>query len=829
MKINPAIKPEPIPELDTPTAAPSGPLVRWCLRHPALAIVLMAALAVIINNYPIIFCGRSYVSPSARLPMLHDGGATFPDLHTLAGNDHGSDSAAVLLWGVPAGFIESRALMEHGELPLWNRYSHAGDTFIGQAVSMLGDPLQLIVIFGHGSAIAWDFKYLLAKLIFCVGFGLLVLRLLGSQLLSLLFTVLAAYCGAFFYIDNHPVFFVFSYAPWILLSALEFLDLQSTQRIRWGLIWLVANIGCFNGGHVEPAVTLIGGLNLAAVVYWLAHCRNVADSAKILTRMAVVTLLFLGLTAPVWLSFLVSLPDSYSAHSQVQVTQLPPAALLGAFDDVFYRLPLTTDWFEAPAPGASLLIAVGSLFSAFRWRQLKSDPFFVINSCAIVLWSACIFKIIPGWVLAVVPLFNRIGHIYKDFSYLLVLHLTIQCAYGFKALAQESNLRRGAVDFLRAALILVVITLVFCFEIPHSPVPWSYFLCVAVAAFAAPLLYLFLKLRHGRISALWWVAIIILGFIPNFRFGLYHTGNERALMLPGRRIVLNEPSESIDKIRADPSGPFRVVGLQRNLFGDYSAVYGLEDIRSCAPLSNTEFMYLLQNFPGMRVTSVWMARVLDPWAAQPLLNLLNVKYLLCSPLVPEKMFDSGPFRIADRGDFIALENPDAWPRAFFSDKIIPLSSLEEFVGYLAVNGKQPFAALTPEEIAKQPGLSQLQGTKPAAVVPAKNYKLGINSTAFDIHATSSGIVCLTEGQAKDFTASANGTPRDVLAVNGAFKGIYLGAPGDYHIKFIFRPRHWREACILFWTAAALVLILLAVQFAGHQLKRPQSRPSVQVV
>lgn len=811
MKIK-VFKPEPVPELETPTPARPGPLSEWCARHPVLAIVLVAALAVIINNYPIIFCGRSYVTPSAGLTVLHDGGPTFAGLHTPAGYDHGSDSAAVLLWGVPAGFIESRALLEHRELPLSNRYSHAGDTFIGQALTMLGDPLQLVVIFGHGSSVAWDIKYLLAKFIFCVGFGLLMRRLFGSHLLPLLFTGLAAYCGAFFFIDNHLVFFVFSYAPWILLSALEILDLQSTQRTRWGLIWLVANIGSFNGGHVEPAVALIGGLNLAAVAYWLARSSNVVDSAKILARMTMLTLLFLGLTAPVWLSFLGSLVGAYSAHSQVQVGQLPPAAFLGAFDDVFYRLPLMNDRFEAPAPGSSLLIAVGSLFTAFRWRQLKSDPFFVINSCAIVLWSACIFKIIPGRVFAPVPFLNRVGHIYADFSYLLVMHLTIQCAYGYKSLAQESNLRRAVVHFIWVALILAIITLVFSFQIAHSPIPWSYFLCVAAAAFAAPLLYLFVKLRYGRISAIWWVAILILGFIPNFRFGLYHMGDERTLMLPGQRVVLNQSSESIDKIKSDPSGPFRVVGLQRNLFGDYAAVYGLEDIRSCAPLSNADFMYLLQNFPGMSVTTVWITRIQDPWAAQPLLNLLNVKYLLCSPLVPDKMFDSGPFRIVKRSDFITLENPDAWPRAFFTGKVFSVSSPDEFVRLLTANGKQPFAALTPEQIARQPGLSQLLATAPAAVVPAKNFRLGINSTAFDIHATSAGLACLTEGQARDFVATANGISRPVLTVNRAFKGVFLDQAGDYHIEFIYRPPHWRLACILFWAAVALTVLLSLAGF-----------------
>jgi hypothetical protein len=98
--------------------------------------------------------------------------------------------------------------------------------------------------------------------------------------------------------------------------------------------------------------------------------------------------------------------------------------------------------------------------------------------------------------------------------------------------------------------------------------------------------------------------------------------------------------------------------------------------------------------------------------------------------------------------------------------------------------KRPTAVHCPdqEEIEKQPGLQQLETTNQAAISPATNYRLLPNSTEFDIHAPSAGMVCLTEGQAKDFTALANNEPKEVLTVNRAFKGIYLDQPGDYHIS-----------------------------------------------
>ena len=776
--------------------------------------MLVSLVAVALNCYPIIFCGRSYVSPTCvngtlvytewpPLPGMTPGPA--PDVL-----QHGSDTAAMMWWGVPVGFIESRSLLEQGVLPLWDRYGHAGETLIGQAVSMLGDPLQLIVILGHGSAVAWDLKFLAAKFFFCVGFGLLILRRLENRTLSLIYSALAAYCGAWFYISNHPVFFVFSYAPWILLAALEWLDLQSGRQVRWGLVWLLANFACFNAGHVEVAVVLIGGLNLSALAAALIRHHGPADVISLVNRMGGGTLIFLGLTMPAWMSFWVSLDGAFTVHPDVNVVQLPPTTLPGVFDDVFYQLLRLDKFVAAFAPGTSLLILVGCSFTVLGWRQLKGEPFFWANLGALVLWGACVFKGIPASFLAAIPFLNHVGHVCTDFSFLLVIHLMIQSAYGFKCLAKVETFRQLAGDLACLAGVFAGLIVLYSFRHQRQPIPWNYFLGAGLGAVGAPLLFACLKIRRRRILAPGWVAILVLGFIPNFRFGLYHAGNDTLLMLPGPRVVLNTPSPALERIKLDATGPFRVVGLQWNFMGNYSAVYGLEDIRSCAPLSNREFMELLGSFPGVNLSRGWMVEVADPVRAQPLLNLLNVKYLLAPP---EFHLEGKPgFQLADRSDFRVWENLQVWPRAFFSDQVVSLSATETFIQALLHHGQQPFIALTREAIDKRPGVQQLETTNQAIVSPATNYRLFPNSTEFDIHAPSAGMVCLTEGQARDFTARANGESREVLTVNCAFKGIYLDKPGDYHVQFIYRPRHWRLACAGFWISAGVAIGLAGLSF-----------------
>jgi len=786
----------------------------WSAKHPVTAIVAVSLLAVVINCYPILFCGRSFVAPIYRTPMVYSWWPSLPGMPaaTPQVESHGSDTAAAMWWGVPAGFIESRSLWEYGELPLWNRYSHAGDTFIGQAITMLGDPLQLIVIFGRGSALAWDIKFLVAKFLFCVGFGLLVRRLSGNGPLSLIFAALAAWCGTFFYINNHPIFFVFCYAPWILFSAIAWLDLRSTHSMRWISVWLLADFACFNGGDIEAAVVLIGGLNLAALALALASHRGTADRIKVIGRMAMGTLLFAGLTAPIWMSFLGALEGSYSAHAAVRVIQLPLRCLPDIFESFFSALtPLPP---EALLSETGLLVLVGCVLSLAKWKQLQDQPFFWINSGAIVLWSGCIFGWVPASLLIAVPFLNRIGHLYMDVAFLLAIHLMIQSAYGFICLAGDKNPLRTALVLLGTAIALESLVIAGGGLI-HRPVPWNYFMLTAAAAIGAPMLFAFLKSLQRQTQTAGWAGIIVLGLIAHHRFGLYTFGNNEYLLLPGPRVVLNAPSPAVDRIKAGAGEPFRAIGFKWNFTGDYSAVYGIEDIRSCAPLSNPALIDLVRDFPGMQLSQYWVIEVLDPVRAQPLLNLFNVRYLLGSPRVNA---DAPGFRVVDRLDFGIVENLDAWPRAFFTDKIVSIPSNDAFIHHLTENAGQPFAAIAPDDIQADPALQLLTAKAKATVVPATGYRLFPNSTSFDVHAPSAGMVCLTEGQAKDFVALANHEPKPVLTVNRMFKGVYLDKPGDYHLEFIYRPHHWRLACLLFWLAIGAVIVLAAAESIRRKKK-----------
>jgi hypothetical protein len=86
------------------------------------------------------------------------------------------------------------------------------------------------------------------------------------------------------------------------------------------------------------------------------------------------------------------------------------------------------------------------------------------------------------------------------------------------------------------------------------------------------------------------------------------------------------------------------------------------------------------------------------------------------------------------------------------------------------------------------------------------------------------MVCLLEGQGRDFTVKANQQAKDVLTVNRVFKGVFLEQPGDYHVEFTYRPRHWQLACTCFWISLAGVAALVVANVARRRRLQLTGQP-----
>jgi len=799
----------------------------WLSRRPRWFLAITALAVVLLNCYPIVFCGRSFVSPNNGAPtdggnsLMYDTSPTLPGYFDERIADlHGADTGAIMWHDVPNAFVEARNLWQQRAMPLWNRYKNAGDPLLAQGISMFGDPLHLIVLAGGGSAVAWDIKFLVAKVLFCLGCGWLVLLLTRQQRLALFYTVVAAYCGLFNFIPNHPGFFVFCYGPWILLSAMRVLTESGPRRIGWGLLWLVANTGCFNAGHVEAAVVCISGLNLTGLVSVLAEKNSARWRAVGL--MAALTAIFAGLNAPVWIPFLSYLPDSFNLHTDVVIEQFPLYLIAGLFDDSFYHA--VQDGPMAMGPGGTIFVLFGTLFSLASYRELRQETFFKINLVASVVWGGFIFGYIPPALVEHLPLIRGIGHIRVDFSYLAIIQLLIGSAYGCLALARFVEAKEVWRRWFLAAGGLVLIELIFFWSTRTIEKPLELYLYVAtitLCVLLVPPMYLFCERTVGAPRLAGCLALGVLLFLPHARFGLYTFGPDRWLLQPGKRAQLDFSSEAVKSMQRDAREPFRATGLAWDLYGGYGAVYDLEDIKGVSALMNRYYMELCTHYPGVERDS-YLIELSDPTAAKNLLSMLNVRYLLQNPRDPAP--DGLPYRLAGKYDLTIFENDAVWPRAFFADSIRTYQGVDDFVSLLEQYGGSPFAAISEADLDRHPKLRTLAEHPGSMTVRSGfDYKRSANETTFEIEAPARGIVLVSETYVGGaFTAEVNGEAREVLRLNHALKGVFLDKPGHYLLTFRYSPPHWALALTLFFASSTLIGVG-AVAWVIKKLKRPATR------
>ena len=128
-------------------------LPAWVNNRATTAIVGVAVFAAGLSCYPLVFFGKSFVSPnnSGATTLLYD---LFPPSgipeclrrkrqRVRYGRHNVADPSLF-------GDSEPSALQRLRVLPLRNRYNSSGTTLLGQGQSMFGDPLHAMVLFAGG-------------------------------------------------------------------------------------------------------------------------------------------------------------------------------------------------------------------------------------------------------------------------------------------------------------------------------------------------------------------------------------------------------------------------------------------------------------------------------------------------------------------------------------------------------------------------------------------------------------------------------------------------------------------------------------------------------
>ena len=793
---------------------------------PATTLFLAAALATAASCYPVIFCGKSFVSPNfGPTPTLlkHSPDAA-PQTQEPVENSRGADTGAMLWAHLPYSVIQHRAIFKHHELPLWNRTTFCGAPLLAQGQSMLGDPLHWIPVSAAGASWAWDVKFCIAKLLFSFGIGLVAFAATRRIWVAALLAISSSFIGFFAFRFDHAAFFSLCYSPWILLCWMR--AARTAGRVwPWALALAAANFWELNSGTAKESAMLVAGLNFTGGLVVLTAAGKCRERLARFGLMIFGVVIFIMLSAPHWMLFLDALRYSWTIPAAMPFAQLPPDLALGIFDDLFLGQVMPGEIMANPS--ANFLVLLGCLWAVVNFRRLLADRTFTAILLGALLPAALVFGVIPAELLARLKFIGKIGHLANTFSCVLIIHLVIIAAYGLRALWDRAAKKKARGDMIIAAICAALLVAIFLPYVHATSGKMSGFFRAYAIALAASLLalpWIVRGIRRHPHSGHFITGGLCL-FVIHFRHGLWtDTKFDSYVTNPRARTNLTALSPSVSLIRtsfAESGHPARVTGLGRVLAPGFNAVPGLEHFSGADAFVNRWQYRLLEqaDVPLPGDPRRFLARESFP-RTRCFGDLWNTRFYLGDPADLPR--DVPGLELVKTLDLDIYVSHRAWPRAFFTDRLAECSSLRNFTDLLCTGDGRPFAALVPDEtsVTEPAKLAAIEGR---AVVAATDYRLTENSTAFTINAPTPGVAVLGNSfEPGNWRVTLDGKPVECFRVNHAFLGVSLSAAGTHTLHFSYWPRYLTQALRI---SIGGVMLALAMLFTGLQRRpEPQGEP-----
>jgi len=780
----------------------------WLATRPLRAVSLGALLAVIASSYPVLFFGKSIVSPNNGTILLYEDYPTLPGYRDRAtANVAGSDIGAIMWQHIPLSMLQRDALLRDGELPLWNRYNSAGTVLLGQGQSMFGDPLHFLVIVANGATWAWDLKYLIAKWLLACGLGMCVLRLTSHLPAALLVTFAADFVGFFPFRVNHPAFFSFCYAPWALYCWLRISTAPRwTIAARWVAGLMLANGMLMNSGTAKEAYMLLLTLNFAGACTLLLAPLSGRERLIRFALGAWAGIIFLCLGAPVWLTFLDALKEAYTSYNAATAYQLQPSLALGFFDEILLR-PF---WVNETVynPSANFLFLTGLLGFLVYLRAVTLNRVVLALALAALVPLSIVFGLIPPLWIIKIPFLGNVAHIDNSFGIGLIQLLIVLAGVGFATAATRLKRPEARADLGIAGLLLFALVFPYIAfrqtvqrstfsylhwgeTLPYSSFVWGSLIVLLLAAVGFMLIARRILTRGPTAATLIFALTCMLVML--WRHGWHAgVGFEGRVVAPAARADFNAKSPAIAALRADQKNePSRAFGFQGNLFPGWNDVYRLEGLNGPDALINPHYRELIEACDFVRIWDWRIYQEIGTYAPlRPFYDFLNVRHYLdyhsgqpSLPALFTKIFD---------GDLDIYRSESVWPRAFFTDRLTTYATAKDFAKLIAAGDGRPFAAMQASDPAVRTDIPATLATR--TVTPARNYRLTTNTTAFDIEATGPGLVALSEAWLPhDFRVTLNGKRVHYLRLNHAFKGVFIPAAGHHQLEFTYRPQSFTLA------------------------------------
>ncbi|CAA9576694.1 MAG: hypothetical protein AVDCRST_MAG87-2930 [uncultured Thermomicrobiales bacterium] len=739
-----------------------------------------------------------------------------------------------------------------GEIPGWTNAFSSGAPVAGDPSS--GWMYLPVMLFFSLMDVAVAFK---AMVLFQVLFGglttYLFSRMIGLRPLAATMSTMAFAFGPFLYGQTQYATAACQVATWIPLGLIAIeLALRTPRTLTMVAAWALAGVAVSQMAAAWPGQGMMNGLLF--IGSWLAYRALVSPPAPARSwrrRVVVAGATGFAMLAIGFALGAAGLLPRLAINAQSSIPNGDYSAVIGgdyeAERHTLFTLVRETflDRVHYRPLSLSIVVIMLAVVAVLMARRRYAVPYFagvVAVSCLLTMRDNPVH-----WLFNLLPEFQKIHeHSPRRMIWVTSLAPSMLAGAAVQVLPSWKG-RKWAVQFALVPLAIVVIVGVYLAFHGWWVNEWLILGALLTTAFV-----LFLVLPDTRIpvrfrhytprAAL--IALMLLAFVTPIARDV-----ATSVIGPhgdGVRYLARTDSyqESIDTYlgRADPGGageflqrqqaqsaPFRYAGYAgRGYFGEldsYSerrlepgvsavltsgrpARLGLDGIQGYSP---NHLKYYVEYFDAMNGASQdyhWLDAFSSPLVRSPLLDMLNVRYIVVdltiNPYRADVMSIAETRREVFRNEVaVVYENADAFTRAWVVHDVRPNNDGEGLAQLAsgAADGRT---------------VAFIDGALPEVSPPAAGAVESVtitgkenNRLSADVVASAPGLAVFSEVYEEGWKAWVDGEPIDILRTNHALRGVPIG-PGEHTVEFRYEPESIRIGLLISGVSGAGVLGILAL-------------------
>lgn len=726
-------------------------------------------------------------------------------------------------------FAES--MLKDGELPLWIPYTFSGEPFIANMQTAMFYPLNVILFSIFPPHLAFGYGYLVH--IFLAGFFMyLFMRYIKldkfSSFISAIVFMFSGYLTAQIQAGHYTIVAV---ACWIPLIFLLFEIALNKKSLFYGLVTGIFIGFQFLAGHLQTSFYILFGLGL----YFLFRSFFIIKenkNCKYKISPKLFSILISALVVGVLLSAIQLVPSfelsryitraggvgyeyatSYSFPLQNFVTFLSPHFFGSPVDGTYWGM---WNFWELSA-----YIGIFSVILVFIAIYFKRDNKYVLFFTGLAFLSLLfalgrntpvywlLWKFVPGLNMFRCP---------SRFLFLFTFSTSILSGFGFSVLRENMGSHEREKVWKLVKILIVLTLLLVCAIIiahtgsnqiiqfgqkmleeryyaidhPHS-YPLDYYfqkINLIYSTVIGDLLTLLalsagsvaiLALRIKRKSPIKYFNIIIILFILSnlwfYNIGFIDTKNPKEIYSePDYVVFLKNNSED-----------YRVYDAGNKIRNNFQIIYGIHELDAFNPLKLRDYDQVLSCIHNLSDNK-----------NHPILNLLNVKYILTST----QLNNSGLKLVFNKNNTYIYENEQVLPKTFVVYNVKTLPE-KEVIKELKSESFNPIDAVILEQ--EQKTNSETLSEEGFERVEIKEYSP--NEIVLEANITLPGFLVLSEIYYPGWKVHIDEEQQEIQKAYHTLRAVYLDE-GQHTVRFTYDPLSLRiGSWITFFTSILLVVTI----------------------